>query len=162
MEGAKKLMMAYKKIIRKHPNSRLIITRNGKYLNELKDYSKEIKIDKNIIFTGDLSNPHIATSICDVYAHITYSDGLPNAMLEAMALGKPIVASNLFGIPEAIRNRKDGLLVNNDVNEIYHAVIELIKNEELRKKLGKNAKRTAEKKFTWEKTADSFIKICTE
>ena len=158
-EGAKILMRAFKKIIKKHPEARLVITRKGKYLNELIDFSKDINIEKNVVFTSELSNPHVATSICDIYAHITNSDGLPNALLEAMAFGRPIVASNLFGIPEAVTHEKEALLVKNDVKEVYSSIIRLIEDPKLREKLGENAKKRAKDQFTWEKTVDSCMQV---
>ena len=65
-------------------------------------------------------------------------------------LEKPIVASNLFGIPEAITDGKEGILVNNDVSEITNAIICLLDDERYSQSLGRNALLTAKKKIRLE------------
>ena len=159
-EGAKILIKALSKIVRDHPNVKLILTRNGQFSDELKEYAVKEGMKDHIIFTEDLSNPYPAIVASDIYTHITLGDGLPLSLLEAMAFGKPIVASNIGGIPEAIANGQDGIIVNNDVDEVIIAINTLIEDKELGIKYGESSKRVAHEKFKWEKTADFLIQIC--
>jgi len=158
-EGAKLLIKAVRKLRDKYPNITLILTREGLYSKELKEFAEKEKIDRNVIFTGDIDNPHVPLAICDIYTHISLGEGLPMALLEAMSMGKPIIATKVGGIPEAIEDGKNGILVEPDVNEIVEKIEYLLENKEFAEKLGRNAKKTAEEKFTWNKSADRFMEI---
>ncbi len=73
-----------------------------------------------------------------------FSEGCPLAMLEAMALGKPVIGSRTGAIPEIIRNRENGLLVNpGSAEEIAEAIMTLVESPVLRKRLAENAAATA-------------------
>ena len=159
-EGAKLLIKAVRKLRDKYPNITLILTREGLYSRELKEFAEKEKIDRNVIFTGNIDNPHVPLAICDIYTHITLVEGgLSMALLEAMSRGKPIIATKVGGILEAIENGKNGILVEPDVNEIVEKIEYLLENKEFAEKLGRNAKKTAEEKFTWNKSADRFMEI---
>ena len=79
----------------------------------------------------------------------TLGEMFPNALLEAMAMGNPWVASNLSGIPEMAEGSKNGLLVEPaNVEDLVDKISILIENEELRKKMGKNAYQSVQEKYT--------------
>lgn len=158
-EGAKLLMETLRNIVKIYPKVKLILTRKGIYEKELMSYADQLGISDNIIFTGDLKNPHVATYICDIYIHISYGEGLPLSILEAMAFGKPIIASAIGGIPEAIEDGKTGILVDNNIDKIYIAIIRLIENKGLAKKLGDDAKDMVKEKFTWKNTVHNLMKL---
>lgn len=158
-EGAKLLMKAIKILNGKYPNIVLILTREATYSNELRAFAKELGLEDKVVFTGDVNNPYIPLAICDIYTHTPLSEGLPMALLEAMSMGKPIIATDIGGIPEAIKNMDNGILLEPGVDEIAKAIDDLLENRNLANKLGGNAKRTAQQKFTWEQAADKFLKI---
>lgn len=158
-EGAKLLIKAVKKLCDKYPNIILILTRQGTYSTELKDFAKNEGVADYVIFTGDVDNPYVPLAICDVYTHITLGEGLPLAVLEAMSMGKPIIATSIGGIPEAINDGNNGKLIKPDVDEIIENIECLLENETLAKGLGRNAKKRVEENFSWEKVAEKFIEI---
>lgn len=160
-EGAKLLLRALKNIVKKYPNTQLILTGNGLYLDELKKFSEKISISENVIFTGFVQNPFIPLEICDIYVHTPLSEGFSLALLEAMMTGKPIVATAVGGIPEAINNEVEGLLIDPDIESIVKAISYLLENKDFARKMGYNAKKSVEKKFTWEKTVKTFIDLYT-
>lgn len=158
-DGAKLLMDSLKLVIKEYPNVFLVLTREGKFVPELKKYATERGIRDHIIFTGDVDDPYAVIEACDIYSHITFSDGLPIALLEVMAFGKPIVASNLFGMPEAIENGKEGILVENNKKVIVKALRNVISDMELQEKLGKAARKRVESQFTWNRTALNLLEL---
>ena len=158
-EGAKLLIKSVKKLRDKYPNLILILTREGSYSNKLKEFAKNEGIEDNVIFTGDLENPYLPLVICDIYTHTPIGEGLPLALLEAMSMRKPIIATSVGGIPEAIENGVNGILVEPDVDKIAEKIEYLLENREFAEELGRNAKKTAEATFTWEKAAEKFIEI---
>ena len=96
--------------------------------------------------------------LADVFVHPSYAEGLPGAMLEAMALGKPVVASKVNAIPEAVEYEETGLLVEaGDFIGFADAILRMAKDEHLRKSLGANAQAKVLKEFTEERCAEVTI-----
>ncbi len=141
-------------------NVTLILTRKGSFVDELKKDAEVNNVAERVIFTGDLENPHTATEVSDVYAHITYGEGgLSLALLEVMSIGKPIVASKIGGIPEAIRHPLEGILVQNEKKEIADALLFLLKNPKIRRKMRVISRRAVAKRFSWERTATKLVQF---
>ena len=153
-EGAKLLIKSLTELPK---NVCLILTREGIHIEELRKYAERLGVKERVIFTGNLDNPHVPLAICDIYTHISLGEGLPMAILEAMSMGKPIIATKVGGIPEAIEDGKNGILVEPDVNEIDEKIEYLLENKEFAEKLGRNAKKTAEERFSWQKTAEKLL-----
>jgi glycosyltransferase involved in cell wall biosynthesis len=158
-EGLKLLIESLKKVKEEYPNVLLVATREGQYVNELKEFSKAEGLEKNVIFTGDVEDSYIALAACDIYTHISLGEGLPVSLLEAMSMGKPIIATPVGGIPEAIVDGQDGILVEPSSDRIAEKILYLLRNKDKAEELGKNAKKIAEEKFTWEKAASRFIDL---
>lgn len=158
-EGLKVLMMAVKMAREKHPNLFLIATRRGRYLPMLEEFAESQGIKDAVLFTGDVEDPRIPLAACDIYTHISFGEGLPIALLEAMSMGKPIIASPAGGIPEAIEDGVNGLLVEPVPERIAEKVLYLLENREVAEGLGRNARRTVEERFTWDRAAKRFLDI---
>lgn len=87
-------------------------------------------------------------------------DGLPNVLLEAMASGKAIVATNVAGIPEALRGGEEGLLVpEKDAAGIADAVEELMRSDALRRRLGQAARKRVEESSSWKHAGERFESV---
>jgi glycosyltransferase involved in cell wall biosynthesis len=161
-EGLKILIRALKIIRKEYPNTILLATRDGGYVPELKSFAGGLGLMDAVIFTGDVSNARVPLAICDIYAHISLGEGLPIALLEAMSMEKPIVATPVGGIPEAIEDGKNGLLVEPDAEKIAEKVLYLLKNKDKARELAGNARKLAEERFTWERSANKFIELYLE
>lgn len=161
-DGAKLLIKAVKQLKSNYPNIILILTKEGSFSNELKKFSQKENISESIIFTGTLEDPNIPLKICDIYTHTPLIEGgVSLSILEAMAMGKPILATSIGGIPEAIEDGVNGILVQPDVDLITQKISYLLENKEFAFKLGQNAQKTAEEKFSWKMSADMFLKLYT-
>jgi glycosyltransferase involved in cell wall biosynthesis len=159
-EGAKILIKAIKKLRNKYSKIVLVLTREGRYSNELKEFSRNESVQKHVIFTGDIDNPYVPLKICNIYTHITLGEGgLSMALLEAMVTGKPIIATPVGGITEVIEDNINGLFVEPDPEKLAEKIEKLINNSELAERLGENAKKTVEERFTWKISADNFLKL---
>ena len=161
-EGLKILIRALKIIRDEYPNTILLATRNGGFIPELKSFASGLGLKEAVIFTGDVLNARVPLTICDIYTHISLGEGLPIALLEAMSMEKTIVATSVGGIPEAIEDGVDGLLVEPDAEKIAEKVLYLLKNKNKARELAGNARRVAEERFTWEKSANKFIELYLE
>jgi L-malate glycosyltransferase len=155
-KGLRLLIRAVKVLRETYPDIVLIVTRHGVYSDDLMAFTRELGMENSVIFTGDVENPYVPLQICDLYTHITLGEGgLSLALLEAMTMGKPIVATSVGGIPEVITDGKNGLLVAPDVDKIVEGIDSLLKDKEHAQELGRCAKKTVEE-FTWEKATDKF------
>jgi glycosyltransferase involved in cell wall biosynthesis len=159
-EGLKILIKAFGKMRCKYPNSVLIATRNGSYVEQLRELSIREGLKDSVLFTGNLENPNVALAICDIYTHISLGEGgVSISLLEAMSMGKPIIATSTGGIPEAIVDGYNGILVQPDIDELSHKLYYLIEHKDFARMLGENARKTAVENFSWKKTTDEFMKI---
>jgi len=96
-------------------------------------------------------------SECDLMALPSKTEGWGLALMEAMACGKPVVASRVGGVPELVRDGVDGILVpSSDVRALAQAIVRLLKDPELRDRMGK-AGRKRVKEFSWDSTARTVL-----
>jgi len=158
-KGVRILIEAFKKVLTSKPRAKLLIIGDGQYRKYLEDYTEKESLKEKVIFTGNMDNPFIPLSICDIYCHISLNEACPIAPLEAMIAGKPVIASNDGGLPEIITDGLDGILVNSNSNSVAKAILSLIENPNLIRKLSENAKISAETKFSWEKITREYIKL---
>lgn len=96
--------------------------------------------------------------IADIFVHPSFAEGLPGAMLEAMALRVPVVVSEINAVPEAVKNMENGLLVKaGDAAGFAAAVSKLANDEKLRAELARNAQETVLNRFTEERCAEVTV-----
>jgi glycosyltransferase involved in cell wall biosynthesis len=156
--GLKLLILAVQILRKNYPNIVLIITREGKYSNEIRAFAHITEVENYVIFAGDVEKPLIALKLCDLYVHTPLGEGgVSAALLEAMAMKKPIVATDVGGIPEAITDGKNGLLVEPVAEKIAEKIDFLLRNDEYARQLGMHAKKTADEVFKWEIAAEKFL-----
>ena len=147
-------------IKKKIPGIHLYITGNIPKNNIIRKLIKSKKLDKNVTLLGFLEhkkNLEVFNST-DLLVFPSKSEGFSIVLLEAMALGKPIVTTNFGGIPELVKNKKNGIIVKRDPNSIAKAVIYLFKNKELCKNISLNNLNDV-KKFDWEKIVDDYVEL---
>jgi glycosyltransferase involved in cell wall biosynthesis len=155
------LIQAFFKILREYPDARLILTGSGTLENYLKKLCRELKIDNSVTFTGKINYENLRQLLekIDIYAFPSLSELFPLAILEAMAAGKPIVATDVGGIHEAMEDGKNGILVPpKNPQRLAEAIIELIRNPEKAKRMGEENRKTAMERFSMEKIAAQITK----
>jgi L-malate glycosyltransferase len=154
-EGAKRLILAVKRLRSSYPQIVLLLSGQGRFCEKLKEYVKQEEMSDHIIFTGNLDRALVAVKACDIFTHITMDEAFSIAVLEAMALGRPIVASNVGGIPEVI-NDQNGILVNNDPIDIAAAIEVFILDEKAKKAKGEQAAQDA-RQYEWGVAVDKYL-----
>jgi len=116
---------------------------------------------KNIEFIGEIAHDDAMRSMaqCSIFVLPSYTEGFPNAVLEAMAMGKPIIASSVGAIPDML-SEDCGIIVRpKNIDEIRNALALLIQNENLRSSLGENARKKARGKYSVEVVFASYTDI---
>ena len=151
-KGLRPLLSAYAQVNKKNPAKLLIVgdVRAG----EDRQFFEEFKLSHpsaQIIVTGFVSPNDLPAyySLMDVFVQPSLRDGLPNALLEAMACEKPVIGTPVGGIVDAITDCENGKLVStNNAEELADAIHELLTDMSLRMKLGAKACQTIKEKFT--------------
>jgi glycosyltransferase involved in cell wall biosynthesis len=159
VEGVKRLIDAFKIMKKTHPSGKLLIVGDGKYRRELEGYVEKNNVADDVIFTGFLDNANIPLSITSIYTHISLQEGFPIALLEAMSMGKPVIATRTGGIPEVIVDGQNGVFVEPEPGEIAKTIIELHEDEERMGSLGKNAQITVKEGHDWDNIAEEFTDL---
>lgn len=130
-------------------------------LRETKEYADKIGVSVN--FTGKLSKNEWASlsQNYDIFINTTNFDNTPVSVMEAMALGLPIVSTDVGGIPFLLENQQTALLVKiADVEEMANAIKDLCSNPHLAEKLSQNSRNMAES-FDWQEVKQKWNEILT-
>lgn len=105
---------------------------------------------------------HINYQQMDVFIVASVEDGTPNGALEAAACGRPIISNAIGNMPEFIENGVNGFLVGRNVEEYIEKLNYLNKNRDVLEKMGKAARKTVEKSWTWKKQSEGYRKMFLE
>jgi glycosyltransferase involved in cell wall biosynthesis len=159
VEGVKRLIKAFSQVNKEYPKAKLLIVGDGTFRSSLEDLVEKSNLKDHVTFTGYLKNSFVPLSVTDIYTHISLQEGLPIAVLEAMSLGKPVIAAKTGGIPEVIVNGENGLLVEPDVNNIASNIIELSSAKRRMEILGENAQKTIIKGHNWDNVAKKILEL---
>lgn len=156
-KGLKYFVQAIKLIKEQIPNCKFIIVGDGELKNSLINSVKNIGVYQDVIFTGYRVDAVSLMSIFDIFVLPSLWEGMPYTILEAMALKKPVVATNVFGNSEIILNGITGNLVPpRDSLAISEAVIRLLKDKEKAKEMGENGFRRVKKNFSAKKMTEKI------
>lgn len=118
----------------RYPNIYLTIVGDGPEKAELVKTAGELNMDAYVRFTGEVENVEIYLSEADIFILPSIYEGLPLSILEAMASGLPVIASNVGGIPDVVKD--NGILVPiNDLNGLIEAAQKLIESPNLRQEM---------------------------
>jgi glycosyltransferase involved in cell wall biosynthesis len=156
MKGVSDLVKAFVRIVKEERETVLILAGREEelYADKIRALVKEMKLEGSVRFLGPVPNEDVVHLMraCDLFVLASRSEGIPRAVLEAMACGKPIVATRVAGVREAVRDGETGYTVEvGDIGGLAEAALRLLRDEELRMRLGRNARLVVEEEFNYEK-----------
>lgn len=170
-QGLNYLIESAPLVLKKVPNVKFLIVGDGPLKEDLLELVKENGLIKSFIFVNKRPHREIpkyinASDICVCYKIPMKSGFSPLKLYEYMAVGKPVVVSDTGGF-EMIKKNNTGLLVEPKNSEkLAKALIKLLKNKELREKMGENGRRLVIKKYSWDivtkKIINVFETLCKE
>lgn len=145
-KGVHLLIEAFNLVKQEILNAKLLIVGKHTFAN----YSKKLRqmADDSVIFAGYVSDEEVPYyyAACDVYATATMWEGFNLPLAEAQACGKPVVAFNIGPHPEVVEDGETGFLIPpRDTSALAKAIVKLLKNDNLRQEIGKNAHKVARK-----------------
>lgn len=163
-KGVEYLIKAFKKVLNYEKTSYLIIVGSGTLLKQLKEMTLELEISDNVIFAGYVKDGDLPYyySACDLFVLPSTSEkeGFGIVQLEAMASGKPVICTNLPGVNEVDKDEVASIHVPPKNSEaLANAILKLLEDGDLARKMGENGRKLVEEKYTWEKIAEETEKV---
>ena len=155
-KGLPVTLRAFASFLKRYPNATLTIAGEGPLLGHLQDLARELTIDNCVSFTGFISQEQLRDlySGSHIFLHPSETgpdgnqEGIPNSMLEAMASGLPVFATEHGGIPEAIKHGVSGVLVpERDDQELAWALLNAIEDRHFLSQLARNGTEVVREKF---------------
>lgn len=159
-KGQQYLIAALQQVIKKYPHTRLLLVGEGKNRETLEQMVPGPGLSENILFLGNRTDIPRVLRALDLFVSPSLRDGMPGAVMEAMAAGLPVIATDADGSKDLIRNYENGILVPvRNSNAIAEKIIELIENKTLAGRLGRNASETISKRFTVERMVSEYQRL---
>jgi len=160
VKGLDMMIKAMPAILRLSPRCHYLIVGKGDvaYETELRDLTKRLGVDGHVHFAGFQESVYPILEALDLYVHPARMEGFGIAVLEAMAMRKPVIATRTGGIPEIVQEGKTGILVSpGEPDKLAQAIVDLLQDSTRRVAMGRSARNRVETMFTVEAMMDRLI-----
>ena len=130
------------------PNAKLLIAGDGPLQGELEALKSKLGLHETIMMLGRRDDVPALLNTADFFVFSSVYEGLPGAVIEAMAAEKPVVAFDIPALDEVVKNNVTGILVKNrDIAQLANAIIDLANQPDRYQEMAQNAKDTVQEKF---------------
>lgn len=156
-KGVEELLTGYAKVCHKHPDLQLVYAGSGAMMAALKAQARQLNIANKVTFLGNINYDDVPQWLnhCQALILPSYHEGVPNVLLEAMACGKPIIATNVGGIPEIIDESICGKLIPiKNSQAVANAITELLKKSWDKDEIQKHSLN-----FSWQKNKTQLLDL---
>ncbi len=154
------LLRAAVDVLRHRPDAVFLLAGSGGDEAHLRGLCDELGIAQRVLFLGDVRDVVGLYRILDVCALSSIREGLPNVILEAMAMGKPVVATDVGGIKEVVIDSVNGYLVPIDDPQLFaRRIVHLLDHPDLRQRMGSEGRALVMRKFTLSTMADRTMTL---
>lgn len=162
-KGQDNLLLAAGEVAAVVPDVRFILAGEGADRSRLERLRDHLGLQDRVTFAGQVQDVPGLLAATDIFCHPSLNDGLPNAVAEAMAMGLPVVASRVGGIPELVEDGRTGVLVRpHDVAGIRDALLRLIGDSELRNALGVAARQRVRERLDFDVRVGVWVEAVAE
>tara|TARA_B110000459_G_scaffold74862_1_gene84138 strand:- start:631 stop:1779 length:1149 start_codon:yes stop_codon:yes gene_type:complete len=166
-KGHKIVLDAISILINKFPNILYIIAGDGPYKDEIKEYTVKLKLNKNILFLGWITEPEKSvllkkSNLFIMTPHVDKEsvEGFGMSFIDAAFHGLATIGTDTGGIPDAIIDGKTGLIAKtSNLDDIVSKIDELLSDDEKRRRLGKAGRLNALEKFTWNHKVEEYLNL---
>ncbi len=149
-----------RKVLQKYPDAHFILAGEGELKETLENLAKDLKIEENTHFIGRCAHIPELLSVSDICTLTSLAEGFSNSILEYMAAGKPVIATNVGGASEAIIEGETGFLIVSDDDEtLANRLIELLSDTEKAQSFGAKGRKIVEEKFSLNAQLSKTLKL---
>jgi glycosyltransferase involved in cell wall biosynthesis len=154
------VLSATRQLVEKYPELRVYMVGDGPRRAEVQSLAEAMGLERQVVFVGFVADVAPVVGAMDVVVLASFAEGTPVSLLEAMSMGKPIVASAVGGVPELIGANETGRLVPaRSASDLVHALDELLSDEPKRHSLGRAGRRRVEKAYSLEAMARHYQEV---
>jgi glycosyltransferase involved in cell wall biosynthesis len=132
-----------------YPRILLLIAGDGPHKGVLQERVKDCGLGQHIRFLGNVPNSGPVMGAADLYVHMAMNEGCSLALVEAMHIGKPIIAARMGGNPEILEDGRTGRLISADPSTLATTIVDLLNDESKRESLALAAQLEARQSLTW-------------
>lgn len=151
------LLHAFHKIQTANPETALVLVGDGSLRKELESESVSLMLDDKVRFLGRRHDIPALLSAMDIFVMSSAKEGLPIALLEAMSMARPIIATSVGDIPRVIEHNRTGILVEpEDPCSLAEQILRLLNEPEYAKSLGKAARRLVVGNYELKQTLSKY------
>lgn len=168
-KGFDLLIKAWAQLANQYPETSLHIYGDGPQRASFESLAEEYAVNDSVVFHGNVEHHIIRDALANAraFVHPSRSEGFPHVRLEAMASGCPVIASNVTGTNEMIRNGIDGLVIpTGNVYSLVNAIEELLMSPKMAKIMGEKAEDRVRQIYTWKSIAgklnDVYLDVLME
>ncbi|MBB4079910.1 glycosyltransferase involved in cell wall biosynthesis/MoaA/NifB/PqqE/SkfB family radical SAM enzyme [Lewinella aquimaris] len=159
-KGQDNLLLSVSEIVRVHPDTTFLIAGTGEDEQRLRTLARQLGVGERVRFLGHVEDVPFLLAATDVLCHPSLADGLPNSLVEAMAMGIPVVASRVGGIPDLVEDERSGLIVPpHDIRAIATAVNRLLAEPGLRHQLARQGRERVIERFDLQTNTDHLADL---
>lgn len=159
-KGFHKLMEAHARLLNDGFDHHIIIIGDGEEMDNLKKQAERLGVTESFQLLGSLMNPYPYVKNADFFILPSESEGWPLIIADTLILQKPIISTNVGGIPEMITHEKTGYLINYETDEMYESMKKFLTDPQLVSEIKDNLK-DIEKQFDNQKIFDAVENIIT-
>jgi glycosyltransferase involved in cell wall biosynthesis len=156
-KGHMVLLEAFQRLLRRVPGVRLLLIGDGAEFTTLTAAAHAWNLNGAVRFLGTRNDVPELLATCDIIALPSFHEGLPMALLEAMAVGRPVVATSVGGVPAVVRHGETGLLVPpGDSQAMADALTTLVDDDGVRRRLVAKAFEVVQRTFSFDQTLERY------
>ena len=150
-------------LLRQGANVKVLVVGDGSIRQDLMTQTRDLGVSENVVFLGHREDTDELLQALDIFVLPSLSEGIPMALLEAMAASRAVVASRVGGIPEIVEDGIEGFLVEPmDVNSLAKRCRLLIESPDVARKMGEQARKRVERDFSATVMADRVALVYKE
>jgi glycosyltransferase involved in cell wall biosynthesis len=162
-KGHRDFIAAASIVAREMPAVKFILVGNGKLRREIERQVAGLGLEQRMIFLGIRPDSVGIMALSDVVALSSYEEGFPNVVLEAMAAGRPVVATRVGGVPEVVEDGLTGLLVpQRDPAGMAAAILHLLRNKAAAEEMGRRGLERVKREFSMRKMVQSYEELYSD
>ena len=159
-KGLETLIDATSAVVAGHPDAQVVIFGEGPDLGRLTARAQLRGVQETVHFVGATDDPPSALRGLDIFVHPSWAESFPYVILEAMSLGKPIIATDVGGVSEALSTPNNGQLVRpRDAAGLARAIVDLLENPRRRSALGAAARARLSDRFTANAMVNGVVSV---
>jgi glycosyltransferase involved in cell wall biosynthesis len=158
------LVEAAKQVVKENRDALFVLVGNGPIKNRLVSEVKVSGLEHNFVFLGDVSEEALPEiyRCADVFAFPSIQEGQGIVLLEAQASAKPVVAFDVSGVSEAVRNHESGLLVEVSSRALAQAILKVLADKSLREEMGLKGREFVGGELSWDVCAQKMLSVYKE